>query len=733
MNYRFKPNALSSPFYPFIIILFLTLLSPHFLHAGWKFIVYGDTQDYSEIHRQVLKAMATYSSDYRFIMHVGDVTEDGRIQEKWDAWKSDLEEVLGSTGQDSDPLLYMAARGNHDKTEYTEGLENWKTYLWGQTQKYGNNGLFFSFDYENARFVVMCSKNGTFEDYQKTMMLNAIQNNPKTWLFLFWHHPIFSFGGHRHRQDIMDAWGFSLYQNGCDIIFNGHLHYYTRTHKVVLDGTLVQPDTDSENGVTQIITGTGSGSLIDINPDAYGNASILASGIKDYGYTEVEINGDKARIRFINRNGNIRDQADIYANNKPSNDPPAVVNVTLQTEPPQLYAIVNENSFKTPQTFQWNVNDIYYLSVPSPQNRNSGVQWLFESWSHNRSKSHTYKVPDHDVKLTATLYPQYRLSIDSPAGDPSGFGWYDQGSTAYFRVTTPYYTWDKKYIFDVWSGDYDGSTPSNPSGSTVMDTCKHLIALWETMYRLIIHSAYGNPVGSGYYPFGTSVQVSINKTVSMDQTRHLFSHWYGDYQGTDTLITILMDEPKEICAIWRTQHYLGIECDPPHGGSVNPSHPGRWYNKNEKVMIKAFPDTINAFQFSGWSSDHSGMMNPDTVLMDTSLHIIACFEQTTHVADFIDQTCTQESFRFHGNAPNPFNPSTNIRFELDQSLSVQLTIYNSIGRFIRHWDAGQLAPGSHCFMWNGTDQSLQPVPAGVYLYCLRIGKSRMWGKALLIK
>ena len=71
------------------------------------------------------------------------------------------------------------------------------------------------------------------------------------------------------------------------------------------------------------------------------------------------------------------------------------------------------------------------------------------------------------------------------------------------------------------------------------------------------------------------------------------------------------------------------------------------------------------------------------------------------------------------NYPNPFNPSTNIRFTLPEGGEVALAIYNIQGRQIRTLVSGDLAAGTHSFMWDGTSEDGKRVASGIYLYELR--------------
>ncbi len=66
------------------------------------------------------------------------------------------------------------------------------------------------------------------------------------------------------------------------------------------------------------------------------------------------------------------------------------------------------------------------------------------------------------------------------------------------------------------------------------------------------------------------------------------------------------------------------------------------------------------------------------------------------------------------NVPNPFNPSTELRFELDMAGSVELNVYDARGHLVRSLVAGNFAAGSHGVIWDGTDRAGRQVASGVY-------------------
>jgi uncharacterized repeat protein (TIGR01451 family) len=73
------------------------------------------------------------------------------------------------------------------------------------------------------------------------------------------------------------------------------------------------------------------------------------------------------------------------------------------------------------------------------------------------------------------------------------------------------------------------------------------------------------------------------------------------------------------------------------------------------------------------------------------------------------------------NFPNPFNPSTRIRFILKETGTATLSIFNVKGEQVRELLHEQKSAGAYMVEWDGMDQNGRQVPSGMYFYSLRIG------------
>lgn len=76
------------------------------------------------------------------------------------------------------------------------------------------------------------------------------------------------------------------------------------------------------------------------------------------------------------------------------------------------------------------------------------------------------------------------------------------------------------------------------------------------------------------------------------------------------------------------------------------------------------------------------------------------------------------SFSLGVNRPNPFNPSTQIAYEVPQQAHITLTVYNLLGQeVVRLVNAVQQA-GRYTVTWDGRNAQGQAASSGVYLYRL---------------
>ena len=99
----------------------------------------------------------------------------------------------------------------------------------------------------------------------------------------------------------------------------------------------------------------------------------------------------------------------------------------------------------------------------------------------------------------------------------------------------------------------------------------------------------------------------------------------------------------------------------------------------------------------------------------------------------VDVTSIPDAYSLQQNYPNPFNPTTQIRYGLKESAYVSINIYNLMGKHVRSYVNRVQDAGYNTILWNATDASGQPVPAGMYIYSITAGDFRETRKMILLK
>lgn len=91
------------------------------------------------------------------------------------------------------------------------------------------------------------------------------------------------------------------------------------------------------------------------------------------------------------------------------------------------------------------------------------------------------------------------------------------------------------------------------------------------------------------------------------------------------------------------------------------------------------------------------------------------------------------SFALKGNFPNPFNPTTTIKFDLAASEYVHLSVYDLSGRLVKTLVDQPMTADQHEIVWDGKDNSGVRVASGVYFYKLVAGDFNATEKMVMLK
>ena len=85
------------------------------------------------------------------------------------------------------------------------------------------------------------------------------------------------------------------------------------------------------------------------------------------------------------------------------------------------------------------------------------------------------------------------------------------------------------------------------------------------------------------------------------------------------------------------------------------------------------------------------------------------------------------------NRPNPFNPSTDIIYSVEQASVVSVQIWDLTGRLVKSYEPGFQAIGTYSVTWKGQLANGLPAPSGIYFYRISAGDQSLVQRMLLLK
>jgi hypothetical protein len=92
-----------------------------------------------------------------------------------------------------------------------------------------------------------------------------------------------------------------------------------------------------------------------------------------------------------------------------------------------------------------------------------------------------------------------------------------------------------------------------------------------------------------------------------------------------------------------------------------------------------------------------------------------------------------KTIQLHDNYPNPFNPTTTLRYDLAKNAHVSMVIYNMLGQKIRTLVDGVKPAGYHAAVWNGTNDAGVHVASGIYFIEFKADGYAKTNKMILMK
>ncbi|MDP2173996.1 MAG: M14 family zinc carboxypeptidase [Candidatus Cloacimonadaceae bacterium] len=163
-----------------------------------------------------------------------------------------------------------------------------------------------------------------------------------------------------------------------------------------------------------------------------------------------------------------------------------------------------------------------------------------------------------------------------------------------------------------------------------------------------------------------------------------------------------------------------------------------WQNADQNGITAINP----AANFIAWARKGSAIGTVDLDLLTQLTEVTCAYNINGNPGSAVvsvtssneDPATIPAAFQLLQNHPNPFNPSTTIRFSVGgNNQAVKLLIYNTRGQIVRNLMDEQLPAGHHQRVWDGRDNAMREVGSGVYLYVLQSGSAHQVRKMILLK
>ncbi len=192
---------------------------------------------------------------------------------------------------------------------------------------------------------------------------------------------------------------------------------------------------------------------------------------------------------------------------------------------------------------------------------------------------------------------------------------------------------------------------------------------------------------------------------------------------------------NQVVSSWSETHSLIIT-----GCTVNtrvePSNAGhieRMPNKSDydyctPMTLLAVP--ANGYMFSHWNEDATDSLSTKVVTINNNKSFTAHFKLISSVNE---NAGIPESFRLGHNFPNPFNPTTEIRYDLPQPSQVKIQIFDLQGRLVKTLINKEQPAGHHSVIWDARNSAGHKVSTGLYFYRMQAGSFNQVKRMILLK
>ncbi|MEU3921506.1 discoidin domain-containing protein [Streptomyces sp. NPDC029004] len=189
--------------------------------------------------------------------------------------------------------------GNHETYDPAGAFAGYKAYFGAIAYPQGKP--YYSYDEGNWHFVALDS-NSFDQSAQIQWLKDDLARNTKGCIAAYWHHPLFSSGGHGNDPVSKPVWKI-LYGARADLVLNGHDHHYERFAPQNPEGKAVA------DGIVEIVGGMGGAEPYPIE-EVQPNSQKRISG--SYGVLKLDFTDTGYSWQYVGTDGRAKDTGPTY-------------------------------------------------------------------------------------------------------------------------------------------------------------------------------------------------------------------------------------------------------------------------------------------------------------------------------------------------------------------------------------------------------------------------------------
>jgi hypothetical protein len=213
----------------------------HAVASDFAFVAGGDSRTNLEERTQVSTAMQLF--DPAFVLHSGDMVEDGSLQGLWNPWFTDVEETWVDADGYTPPII--PSLGNHERNA---------THYYEQFALPGNEQLFY-YDWGHTLRIIVLNSEATASQIaidQALWLRQVLYSTPDhMWKLVMFHRNLYYSGSHSNATDLITHWMPLFNKYHVDIVLQEHTHHYHRSNPMY-NNTCVS---SYENGTIYLTSG----------------------------------------------------------------------------------------------------------------------------------------------------------------------------------------------------------------------------------------------------------------------------------------------------------------------------------------------------------------------------------------------------------------------------------------------------------------------------------------------